>query len=477
MSLKKHKYVLLLLVCIGSRLLSSIFYIEDIDSLRFGLSAYDYDVAAFRPHFPGYPLYCFLLKVIHTFTGSLGISFSLLGGVSIFIIIVFLEKIWWFFSQRNTSSLIFVCFFCPLLWLMSNRYMPDIMGLALLISALYYLMIFTREHEDASGIIFCILLGALVGVRLSFAPFFLPAIYILLKHPSKLPKMFLFFVLSVAFWFVPWLIDTGWEPLIHAAKLNTDGHFNKWGGGVMSDTSSYAARLYKMIESVWADGLGGWWKHRHWSTAILGVSWLFFLAFGCRIFLRNFRGAYFNTLILISCCLLSYSIWAYFFQNIASKPRHIMPVLPFLILLASFGMIEIEKILGQQIRAALRGVFFSFLVFVCVVLVRQHQKPSAISQISTHIMAKKEPSAVFYSKSLINYYLSRHIGLEDMVYISLEDKHLLNSNVTSGTKLFSTVAIDSSMISGLKELSKDDFYHNPYVNRLWYNMRIYTYIK
>jgi len=99
---------LLLLVCIGSRLLSSIFYIEDIDSLRFGLSAYDYDVAAFRPHFPGYPLYCFLLKVIHTFTGSLGISFSLLGGVSIFIIIVFLEKIWWFFSQRNTSSLIFI---------------------------------------------------------------------------------------------------------------------------------------------------------------------------------------------------------------------------------------------------------------------------------------------------------------------------------------------------------------------------------
>ena len=212
-------------------------------------------------------------------------------------------------------------------------------------------------------------------------------------------------------------------------------------------------------------------------TAILGISWLFFLAFGFRIFLRHFRGAYLRTFILISCCLLSYSIWAYLFQNIASKPRHIMPLLPFLILLASSGMIETEKILGQQICVASRIVFFSFLVFVCVVLVRQHQKPSALSQITTHIMAKKEPSAVFYSKSLINYYLSRHIGLEDMVYISLEDKHLLNSNVTSGTKLFSTVAIDSSMISGLKELSKDDFYHNPYVNRLWYNMRIYTYIK
>ena len=168
----------------------------------------------------------------------------------------------------------------------------------------------------------------------------------------------------MSFWFVPWLSDTGWEALIHAAKLNTNGHFNKWGGGVMSDTSSYADRLYKMIESIWADGLGGWWKHRHWSTAILGISWLFFLAFGCRIFLRHFRGAYLKTFILISCCLLSYSIWAYLFQNIASKPRHIMPLLPFLILLASFGMIETEKILGQQIRVASRIVFFSFLVWL-----------------------------------------------------------------------------------------------------------------
>ena len=123
-------------------------------------------------------------------------------------------------------------------------------------------------------------------------------------------------------------------------------------------------------------------------------------------------------------------------------------------------------------------VFFSSIVFVCIVLVRQHQTPSAISQLSSYVLKQDDPTAVFYSKPLINYYLSRHIGLEDMAYISEEDEEqLLGSYVAQGTKIFSTVAIDSSKIPGFTELSKTNFYHNPYVNRLWYHMRIYTYSK
>ena len=38
---------------------STIYYIEDLDSLRFALSMIDYDVAKLQPHFPAYPVFLF----------------------------------------------------------------------------------------------------------------------------------------------------------------------------------------------------------------------------------------------------------------------------------------------------------------------------------------------------------------------------------------------------------------------------------
>ena len=68
----------------GSRLLTTIFYIEDLDSLRFALSMVDYDVAKLQPHFPAYPVFCFVGKLIYAVTGRYALAFSLIGGVSIF---------------------------------------------------------------------------------------------------------------------------------------------------------------------------------------------------------------------------------------------------------------------------------------------------------------------------------------------------------------------------------------------------------
>ena len=83
-----------MIICIVSRIVTSIFYIEDIDSLRFFLSAIDFNILEGRPHFPGYPVYCFILNVISFITGSISISFSLIGAFSIFSIIYFSNKIW-----------------------------------------------------------------------------------------------------------------------------------------------------------------------------------------------------------------------------------------------------------------------------------------------------------------------------------------------------------------------------------------------
>ena len=70
--------------------MSSIYYIEDIDSLRFALSIFDrYSLKDLQPHFPGYPVFCFLGSLIYMVTGSLANTFSIIGSMATFIIIYF----------------------------------------------------------------------------------------------------------------------------------------------------------------------------------------------------------------------------------------------------------------------------------------------------------------------------------------------------------------------------------------------------
>ena len=79
----------LLVLCLGSRLLGSIYYIEDLDSLRFALGVVDYDVPRLQPHFPAYPVFCFAVKAIYAVTGRYAVAFAMLGGLSTFAILFF----------------------------------------------------------------------------------------------------------------------------------------------------------------------------------------------------------------------------------------------------------------------------------------------------------------------------------------------------------------------------------------------------
>ena len=131
----------LLTVCVLSRMFTSIYYVEDIDSLRFALAIQEYSIINLQPHFPGYPVFCFLAKILFAITNSLGATFSLIGGLSTYIIIHFtlrLSKI-----ELSTPTGLFcsaIIFLNPLLWLMSNRYMPDMLGAAIAMAAIFFLI-------------------------------------------------------------------------------------------------------------------------------------------------------------------------------------------------------------------------------------------------------------------------------------------------------------------------------------------------
>jgi hypothetical protein len=121
--------------------------LEDIDSVNFALGVRDFDVAAHRPHPPGYPVYIALAKFTTALTGlavdgaastiearSLGLL-SLIGGVAA----IFLLYRAFAALSRNRSAASFdvtafaatavtVC--CPLFWYLAVRPMSDLPGLA-----------------------------------------------------------------------------------------------------------------------------------------------------------------------------------------------------------------------------------------------------------------------------------------------------------------------------------------------------------
>ena len=149
-----------------SRLVSSINYIEYIDSLRFALSLYEYSISNLQPHFPGYPVFCFFVKIMYSVFENMGIAFSIIGGISTFAVI--------YFSLKITSTeiisldgafLSFIVFFNPMMWIMSNRYMPDLMGFSIALAVLYIFIY--KDHKTSNLSIGFFLSGLLCGTRLS----------------------------------------------------------------------------------------------------------------------------------------------------------------------------------------------------------------------------------------------------------------------------------------------------------------------
>ena len=467
---KNQSYLLLLLVCIISRLATSIYYIEDIDSLRFALSLDDYSITKLQPHFPGYPVFCYIAKLLLSITRSKAASFSLIGAFSIFTIIYYILKI----SKIEINNRIgifcsLMIFFNPLLWLMSNRYMPDLMGLAIAVSCIYYL---TENSNNTKNLIYgYIFIGLLIGVRLSYIPFIIvPFIYHLIKNDQRV-YLFLSCCLGILVWFIPLIYITGYENLYLAASKQTVGHFTDYGGTVLTDNNLYFRSL-NLLRSIWADGLGGYWPGRAWQTGFLSVSYAYFLYLGyigSKQYLK-----YDKNFVMIIYCIALYILWIFFFQNVIYKTRHILPILIIVFLLVTIG----QKYVAEPkaiLYNTLLGAFFIALATVTLTLVTQHKNPTAVSRLKDSIILSHDAGTII-STPLINYYMQRHAVKSN--FINIKDKDQISR--------FNSSENDQALIignfQGLFEnnysvIPETTYFHNPYVNRMWPSIHTYRLYK
>ena len=109
---------------------------------------------------------------------------------------------------------------------MSNRYMPDILGLSFLLSATFYYINFLKNKDPRNIIYLALSIGILVGVRISYIPFLIPIIYLLKFDYKSFIKLTLLSIIISLFWFIPWVYITGFNEIYYLAIHDVNGHFS-----------------------------------------------------------------------------------------------------------------------------------------------------------------------------------------------------------------------------------------------------------
>lgn len=456
----------------ASRLATTVYYIEDTDSLRFALSVYDeYDVAALQPHFPGYPVFWAAAKPLYMLTGSFAVAFSLLGGIAAFVIAVVLLRLAGAEPGRMDGWVVAVLVvFNPLFWLTGNRYMPDLAGLAVALGALYLLTAEPRDHPQGRRPwrdVGYVLTGLLAGLRLSYVPFVLvPAAAAFAVERGKLRRA-VALAAGTLVWLVPMVLDTGLHDLIAAAGRQAEGHFIEFGGTVQTDPD-LVVRLVRSIEAVWADGMGAYWWTRHPLTVLVGLGLVAALAAGAGPFRDRLRAD--RTWRIHVAAWLIYGVWMLLVQNVIYKSRHALPLLPLIILIAALGTVRLLRSPRWSVRIGAL-MFLAGYAAVAVILAVQHTQPTAIAQAKSYVDSRLERGDAVLSIPLVNYYLSAQ-GVE-ATYISVDDTSASRRLQSQPGRVFEIGSYP--YLQAANPTAGDTFYHNPYVNRMWPEVQVHIY--
>ncbi len=372
----KCKINILFFVCLLMRLCFAGRYLDSCDSIDFAFGLQNYDLSLHQPHFPGYPVYIFtswlFFKIFHNEVLALVIPGVLFGSLTVYPLFFLARKL---FSER---AAILTCIFYlvnPLCWLQSERPTSDAMGLFFVILSARFLYEVYNEACKGSSIVHLnpipffskrkisntlnllhiklsqisnrlflgsLILGLGLGVRLSYFPFIILWAGILFhlaikKVPFKLRCItygLSGLIIGIFLWLLPQIIYVGWHHFWQSCFAFSYGHFIDWGGSIV--TFGGFERIVCLMKSVWVYGLGGWWFDTTLFRIIPSFVMPAAISYSFKRHLlwyqRWFLGLY----------VIPYMLWIIIGQN-AANPRHMIPVIPIVLMLISYGLCKIYE--------------------------------------------------------------------------------------------------------------------------------------
>ncbi len=365
------------------------------DAVDFALALERYDLTAMQPHFPGYPVFVWLGSFAHRLVDdpilALGRLSAVAGALAVGLFARLAGEVDGWFTAAMAAVWLALS---PLAWLTSEQAMSDATGL--LGTGLFLLAAWRYHRAGSAGraALSAFLLGLTLGVRLSYFPLALTLLALVLMRGGRGAWRDLLAAAAGGLAGVlPWLLwqvsHEGPERLLRLALQFTEGHLTDWGGAVGA-AHAPAAREALFFWRNWLGlGLGGPAAHPLLGWLVLGLAaaglWWGWTVVDGRFFLA---------------WLLPYLAWAWLGQNPAN-PRHLLPLLPWTILVAAAGWARRRP---AQRWASLGVLAFSLALIAGPLAVRQ-QEPPPVVQLARHLTGEREaPVFTWEEERVIRYY-------------------------------------------------------------------------
>ncbi|MDR4499273.1 MAG: glycosyltransferase family 39 protein [Candidatus Scalindua sp.] len=496
--------------------------LEGWDSIDFAFGLHDFDIHNHQPHFPGYPVYLFFSWLAYTFIQNDTISLTLPGAVfgSVAVVPIFyLAKR--MFSERVALLASIIYLVNPLCWLQAEKPLSDATGFFFIIlsSHLLFYACTSKRHVMLYLISGSVILGIGLGVRLSYFPFLTMWLFTVRKLSKSNDEnvrvgygIFAFFS-GVSVWLLPLMYYTGLKPLTINGYEFVFGHFTDWGGTALTSPNLFT-RISYFMWSFFCSGLGFWCN----DTSFIRVLPSIVMVSGMIIFMRHVRFDFTAKFMVIYT--VPYLLWVFFGQNL-EKPRHIVPLIPFVIICISAGLERLrvtkysfskrdlisfccrrlqfpQSFAAKPERSRLSVNFnkwrhkydyfspyyvsvcilFMSMSFICVSLVHDHKnKPIAQIQLLDYIKSNYDSHSTriycWETKRFFDYYApvwdTRMVRNIDDLQYDREASLIIPETILSTSKVngINLIVKESNIVAVFKN---DRYSNNPYHTLVLYNL-------
>ncbi len=300
--------------------------LADHDAVNFARGLGAFDLTAHAPHFPGYPVFMALAGLVHALglpePAALALPGMVVGAATTALLFWTLHRRCGVVAAWLGGGIYAAL---PGIWLADMTPMSDALGLHIV--TLGVLALIADRRLAAAGLV-----GLLLGVRLSSAPLGAALGLALLWRAEGLRERVALLTvgaMAVLVWLVPLTsLAGGPTALWELGASFVGGHMGTWGHTAWSPGATSDGRLGTMLWNLGAHALG-----------VVGC-----VVIGAGLLAQARRpGRELTTLALVA---LPYALWVVLGQN-PDKPRHVLPLVPVLLLAAAPGLQRLAEATGR----------------------------------------------------------------------------------------------------------------------------------
>ena len=319
------------------------------DAIGFLAAVRDFDLAAFQPHFPGYPVYVALCKLVRSppLVSAIASAATALA-------------LWRIAAHRAGAVAGWIALslwagaFQP--WLLGGAALADATATAF-VAAAFAALTFAGARAALLG---GVAIALAIGTRLSYWPLALSfAVVVARFRPADRRVALAGAVAATVGWLAPFVAVCGAHALLALGRVQVAGHFADWGGSVAT-RPELGARVVAFARDLVYDGI---WPNRLVLPAAL---------IGCAL---GWRRPSPRARAVAAIVVVPYALWALLAQNVVEQPRHLLPLVAALIAAAAVA----------AARRPLIGFALAALAFAASAPLVFHRGPPAAAVVAHRV--------------------------------------------------------------------------------------------